>query len=370
VSAATTRFECPQGRFQLKRYPHRTRETLQAWCAADSLLLEEAVQHADSGAGTLVVNDEQGALCTALQPRTLWTDSWLAADAANRNLRDNRREPVQVLWSTQSPPFADLVLMRIPKSLPYFEYQLASLALVLPEGTLLLAAGMDKHLSPHTAATLERLFGPCHRYPGRHKARLFAATRQAGSAQVLPPPVEYRIPTLPLPLMAHSNVFSHDRLDHGTRLLLSVLGEQSPASRAVDLACGNGVVGLHLLHWAMAESVLFCDESAMAVDSVKMNLPEQWRAQAEVHHGDGLQGSSSSADLVVLNPPFHLGHVVDEYAGRRLIQQAHDTLVPGGRLILVFNNHLKYRSLLHRKFDQTVELARDNKFSVVLATRA
>lgn len=370
MSAAATRFDCPQGRFQLRRYPHRTRETLQAWCAADSLLLDEAVQHAHSGASTLVVNDEHGALCTALQPRTLWTDSWLAADAARHNLRDNRREPVQVLWSTQPPPDADLVLMRIPKSLPYFEYQLASLAAELPEGALLLAAGMDKHLSPHTAATLERLFGPCQRFPGRHKARLFAATRRGGPSQPLPPPAEYRTPTLPLPLMAHCNVFSHDRLDNGTRLLLSVLGQQAPARRAVDLACGNGVVGLHLLHWGIAETVLFCDESAMAIDSVTLNLPEQWRAQAEMHHGDGLQGNSTSADLVVLNPPFHLGHVVDEYAGRRLISQAHDTLLPGGRLILVFNNHLKYRSLLRRQFDETAELARDNKFSVVLAKRA
>ena len=370
MSAATTRLECPQGRFQLKRYPHRTQETLQAWSAADRLLLEQAAQPGLAGAAILVVNDEHGALCTALQPRALWTDSWLAAEAAKRNLRDNGRDPVQVLWSTQMPPAADVVLMRIPKSRPYFEYQLASLAAVLPEGAPLLAAGMDKHLSPHTVATLERLYGPCQRYPGRQKARLFAATRRTGSAPQVRPFFEYRIPSLPVPLKAHSNVFSHDRLDSGTRLLLSVLKQQSRASRAVDLACGNGIVGLHLLHWDMAESVLFCDESAMAIDSVRTNLPAQWHSKADLHHGDGLQGRGTCADLVVLNPPFHAGHVVDEYSGRRLIRQAHDALLPQGRLMLVFNSHLKYRTLLRRQFDQTVELARDDKFSVVCATRA
>ena len=370
MPAAAHQFDCPQGHFQLKRYPRRTREVLQAWCSADRLLLEEMARRGLDGSSALVVNDEHGALCTALQPRALWTDSWLAAEAARLNLVGNDREPVQVVWSVDTPPPAAFVLLRIPKSLPYFEYQLASLAAVLPEGTVLLAAGMDKHLSPHTASTLEQLFGPCQRFPGRHKARLFAATRRAGPGPEIPAPVDYRVDSLPMPLKAHSNVFSRDRLDAGTRLLLSVLEQQPQAHSAVDLACGNGVVGLHLLHWGTAESILFVDESAMAVDSVRTNLPLQWQADAAVHHGDGLRGQEVYADLVVLNPPFHLGHVVDEYPGRRLIRQAHDALLPGGRLILVFNKHLKYPALLRRQFADLKELAGDNKFSVVLATRA
>ncbi len=370
MSAAPVLFDCPQGRFQLKRYPRRPREPLQAWSSADRLLLEEASTRGVASHATLVVNDEQGALCAALSPLALWTDSWLAAEAVRRNQSDNGLGFVPVHWSVDSPPAADTVVLRLPRRLQYLEYQLAALAITLAEGAPVLAAGMDKHLSPHTAATLERMIGPTERFPGRHKARLFVATRRAGPTVTPSEAAAYSVPSLPFPLSAHSNVFSPDRPDPGTLLLLSVLKDQAPASLAVDLACGNGIVGLHLLHWNLANSVLFCDESAMAIASARENLPSGWQPRADFRHGDGLQGVEAGADLVVLNPPFHLGHVVDEYAGRRLIRQAHDALSPGGRLILVFNNHLKYRTLLRRLFHTTKELARDRKFSVVMATRA
>ncbi len=370
MPTAPVQFDCPLGRFQLERYPQRSRETLQAWTSADRLLLEASSELDLAQGNTLVVNDDHGALCAGLQPLALWTDSWLAAESMRRNLASNGLPPVPVWWSVDDPPESACTVLRIPKSLPYFEYQLARLAASRPEGSLLLAAGMDKHLSPHTASIMERRFGPTQRQPGRHKARVFVAERRAGPAPEPPAIAEYRLPTLPFPVRAQSNVFSADRPDHGTGLLLSVLERQPPVSQAVDLACGNGIVGLHLLQWQRAASVLFADESAMAIASSRSNLPPEWQAKARFHHGDGLQGSDVRAELVVLNPPFHLGHVVDEYAGRRLIRQAHDALLPGGRLLVVFNSHLKYRNLLRKLFAQTRELARDRKFSVVLAERA
>ncbi len=370
MPTASVQFDCPQGRFQIERYPQRKLESLQAWTSADRLLLEAASKLGLSAGDTLVVNDDHGALCAGLQPLVLWTDSWLSAESTRRNLAANGLPPVPVRWSTDDPPASACTVLRIPKSLPFFEYQLARLAATRPEGSLLLAAGMDKHLSPNTASIIERWFGPTQRQPGRHKARVFVAERSAEPAPQPPALAEYGVPTLPFPLHAQSNVFSADRVDHGTRLLLSVLEREPPVSQAVDLACGNGIVGLHLLQWQLAASVLFADESAMAIASARSNLPPEWQAKAWFHHGDGLQDSDVRAELVLLNPPFHLGHVVDEYAGRRLIRQAHDVLLPGGRLLLVFNSHLKYRTLLRKLFVRTRELARDRKFSVVLAERA
>ena len=71
----------------------------------------------------------------------------------------NRRMQTRIVWSTEVPPAApELVVLRIPKQRPLFEYQLSRLARLLPEQTTVLAAGMDKHLSPHTAAILEQLY--------------------------------------------------------------------------------------------------------------------------------------------------------------------------------------------------------------------
>ena len=79
MAAADTHYGTPYGSFELQRYPARRAEPLQAWCNADSLLLDEIHSRSIPGDSILVVNDEQGALCVALQPLALWTDSALSA---------------------------------------------------------------------------------------------------------------------------------------------------------------------------------------------------------------------------------------------------------------------------------------------------
>ena len=62
---------------------------------------------------------------------------------------------------------------------------------------------------------------------------------------------------------------------------------------------------------------------------------------SEVNLTDGLLGYEGNPfDLLLCNPPFHLGHSVDDYAGRRLLQGAAEHLVSGGRLVAVANRHL------------------------------
>ena len=170
AAAAPVHLDTSQGHFQLRRYPARPSEPLQAWCGADLLLLEAWNRRGIDPAATLVVNDEHGALSTIIEPAALWTDSALSAKAASENLRRNQRAQVPVVWSTRSPPPGmQLVLLRIPKQLAYFEHQLAVLQGVLPQGAELLCAGMDKHLSPQTAKMLERYFGPVARHRGARR---------------------------------------------------------------------------------------------------------------------------------------------------------------------------------------------------------
>ncbi len=115
--AADTLCHTPFGDFRLRRYPARRDEPLLAWCAADLLLLEEIHRRGATGGDILVVNDEHGALCVALQARALWTDSALAALALQRNLLQNGRPEVTVLWSTTAPPAGQkLVALRIPET--------------------------------------------------------------------------------------------------------------------------------------------------------------------------------------------------------------------------------------------------------------
>ena len=363
MAAAPTRLTCPLGEFELKRYPARKHEQLQAWCSADLLLLEAI----ETTAETLVVNDEHGVLATALAPCTSWTDSAMAVLAAKHNCQRNQVPAPNIVWSTASPANSfRQVLIRIPKHLPYFEYQLAALANTLPAGATLMCAGMDKHLSPQTATLIERYFDEVHRHRGQRKARLFTG-KAKGRANWNPDEWQrgYYCEQLGGELRAGPNVFSGDKLDIGSRFLLEQLAGIATAGSTVDLACGNGVLGIAALQQGLATDVLFVDESAMAIAAAQENCRSLAPAAgARFHHGDGLEDIDDNFELILCNPPFHLGHTVDDYAGRRLIQQAAQHLLPGGRLVLVANRHLEYAPLLNRAFKQVKRLAQNNKFIV------
>ena len=360
---------CPQGDFELKRYPGRKQEPLQAWNGADLLLLEAA---GVSDEPCLVANDDHGALANALSPAAVWTDSALSARATRLNCQQNGVPQPLIIWSTElpQPPFGR-VFMRVPKSLPYFEYQLAVLATTMSARQTLFCAGMDKHLSPQTAATIERYFGKVQRHPGKRKARLFSAVATGKSLAEPPADRAYHCKFAGGELRAGPNVFSGDQLDIGSRFLLEHLQQLSPVERAADLACGNGVLGISVLQQGFSTEMLFADESAMAIDAARNNcrrlIPG---ATVDFHHGDGLLAREAEFELVLCNPPFHLGHTVDEYAGRRLLRQAAASLVPGGSLLLVANRHLRYATGLRRQFKQVDKLAQNSKFALWQALRS
>ncbi len=362
-------------KLNLRQYPPVNRG--QAFNSADSLLIEAAGARPTPVDATLVVNDEFGAVCCALQAATLWTDSYLASLSVQNNLRRNKLTSVKVLWSTDTLSEnltrnqCELVVMRVPKQLSYFEYQLSQLSSVLTAGTTVLVAGMDKHLSPATASLIENYIGPTERHRGKHKARLFSACRDERSPELFSGSGEYHSDTLNQPLMSLANVFAREKMDIGSLFLLESLNTLAPTERVIDLACGNGIIGLTAASLGLCKNLLMCDESAMAIASARANT-ERSATQCNVsyHHGDGLlEYAGEPANLILCNPPFHLNHRVDEGVGRRLLAQCAAHLVKGGSLCLVANRHLNYLPVLKREFSMVEKIAQNNKFVVWQARR-
>lgn len=371
VAPASTLYHSPTGPLELLRYPRRKQELLQAWCSADTLLVEAALGHSPDLKPALVVNDEHGALTTALDPAALWTDSALAAKATADNLERNGHQPVPVQWSTEPPGTAPrLVVMRIPKLLAYFGYQLAVLSRAMPDGSTLLCGGMDKHLSPRTADVLEQYFNPVTRHRGKGKARIFSACKKTGAVIQPAPQQRYYCDALQASLATGANVFSSESLDIGSRFLIEQLPKIQPGEAMADLACGNGVLGFCALRAGTAKQLTFCDESAMAIAAARENAADLGYLEAcQFHHGDGFNGLEQAFDLILCNPPFHLGHTVDDFAGRRLLAQCASRLQPGGRLYVVANRHLDYGAALKHQFQSVEKAAQDKKFIVWAASQ-
>lgn len=374
MSSTPKRFDSPFGALYLSRYPSRSDEVLLAWCSADLLLLAEVKRRGVHGDRLVVVNDAHGALSVALHPQAMWTDSALAVLALRRNERANGSRPTPVVWSTELPACApELVVMRIPKQLALFEYQLSQLASWLQPGATVLAAGMDKHLSAHTAAILERFIGATQRSPGQRKARLFCAVKDDRPGGDREHNTAYYCAPLEAHLQGLPNVFSREKLDSGTGFLIEHLHLSQPVDTALDLACGNGVLGLAAMHRGLARKLVFCDESAMAIASARLNARQLFPQAASnifFHHGDGLENyTGEAAQLILCNPPFHQEHTVNEFAGLHLLAHCGQHLRAGGCLLLVANRHLNYLDFLRKRFSTVEKCAANTRFNIIKACK-
>ncbi len=107
----------------------------------------------------------------------------------------------------------------------------------------------------------------------------------------------------------HSNagVFSKDKLDTGTRILLeTVLQLEAPSSSVLDLGCGIGVVGV-VMGDAWKCPVTCIDVNERAVALTKQNT-QKYNVDATVLCQDGIRDGVFST--ILLNPPIRAGKKV------------------------------------------------------------
>ncbi len=376
------RMTTPWGEPVLSRFPEDPRDRLRAWDASDEYLLRHlAEQQPPLSGAVVVVGDRWGALVTALAAHrpTQITDSWLGQEATRANLARNGVEPgtVRLLTTRDAPPErADVVLVRVPKSLALLEDQLLRLAPSVHADTVVVGTGMVKEIHTSTLKLFERILGPTRTSLAEKKARLIFCTPDP--SLVRPPnpwPYRYTLPGDVGPVSGrtvvnHAGVFCADRLDIGTRFFLRHL-PAGGGGRVVDLGCGNGVVGTAMALADPKAEVLFVDESFQAVASAQ----DTYRANdvsghAEFRVGDGLAGvPSGSVDLVLNNPPFHSHQATTDATAWRMFTGARRTLRPGGELWVVGNRHLGHHVKLRRLFGNSEVVASDPKFVVLRAVR-
>lgn len=136
---------------------------------------------------------------------------------------------------------------------------------------------------------------------------------------------------LSLTLRTDAGVFSRQRLDRGTELLLEAL-EVGPCERILDLGCGTGAIGIVAAKLSEGGHVILTDVNERAVALSKANLRANGVGNAEVRRGD-LYGpvAGLAFDHIVSNPPLRAGRAVVD----RIVSEAPAHLLDGGSLWLV-----------------------------------
>jgi 16S rRNA (guanine1207-N2)-methyltransferase len=156
-----------------------------------------------------------------------------------------------------------------------------------------------------------------------------------------------------LGLWTQPGVFSWDRIDPGTALLLSRLPAQ--AGVGADLGCGLGLLAHGVLASPAVTGLTLVDIDRRAVECARRNVNEP---RAEVVWADVRLGAAGlkELDFVVMNPPFHDGGAEDRALGAAFIAAAAQALRSGGKLLMVANRHLPYEAALRDSFGTKVKL--------------
>lgn len=154
--------------------------------------------------------------------------------------------------------------------------------------------------------------------------------------------VELVLPDVRVRLVADRHVFSGQRVDAGTKLLLLEAPAPPPSGDVVDLGCGYGPIAVTLGLRAPGATVWAIDVNRRALALTAENAAAAGAANVRVATPDDVP-----ADLVVAalysNPPIRIGKA----ALHALLEAWLDRLAPGAQAHLVVQRHLGADSL-HR----------------------
>jgi len=370
-----TELNVQQGSFHLQRLPQRKNETLRAWDAADEYLLDYVSEHIPlekDATKILIINDSFGALTVALAQfkTTAISDSFISQQATRFNLENNDISLASdclkntLDWSVDP---VDLVLIKVPKTMAFFEDQLIRLQALLTENTIVIAAGMVKSMPKTVWKLMEQYLGPTTPSLAKKKARLiFTDLNKTDENKESPYPIYYQLENTKYQICNHANVFSRDSLDIGTRFLLQHLPQNANAQNIVDLGCGNGIVGLMLAETHPQAVLHFVDESYMAVASAQENFQHAFtEREANFCVTDGLtEFKDETMDLIVCNPPFHQQSTVGNQVALSLFKDSKRVLKKGGEFWVIGNRHLGYHINLKSTFGNCQEVASNKKFVI------
>lgn len=347
--------------YTFERHPQQENRTLRAWSAVDEHFLRHQETEKKSWETPLVLYNDRFGFLTALQlPQPTHTVVTWHSQLVALEFHLHENQVPREHWSQCTPlePLPQPVQeawIKLPKSLDLLQLFLQQLsAQLLPEAEVLVGF-MTKHFSPQLLAVAGLYFEDIQQSKAWKKSRLL----------ILKKPKPYVARTLQhhlswenLIFRQYYGVFSAKHIDYASQFLLEQLPALAPSSKVLDLACGNGVLGIAACEQVAGVELHLLDDFNLALASAQLNVREQ---VVQLHWKYNLEALPTAYfDYILCNPPFHTEHEVTTSIAKQLFKGAKKCLHPQGEFWIVANRHLNYKNFLNTLFDQ-VHITHQNK---------
>ena len=142
-------------------------------------------------------------------------------------------------------------------------------------------------------------------------------------------------------IYSDNGVFSKDRFDYGTRVLLNSVDIDKLSGNVLDLGCGLGVVGIILGTFNKGINIDMVDINERAIDLAKNNLVLN-NVKANVFVSDIYSNIDNKYDFIITNPPIRAGKNVI----RGFLLGSYDYLKDDGILYFVMRKDHGVKSMI------------------------
>ena len=308
----------------------------------------------------------------------------LSVEAARRTLDANGVTNAEVLLAhgvhaARPTLVADVVAVRIPHEKVAQLQLLWDAFRMLRVGGRCYLAGATNEGGKTAARTLEALFGNVGVLAHDSGHRLVVAVKRSETpgdgdelrSPFLAPDVFHEFDATvrgeALRLSSRPGVFSWDHLDEATALLADEM-RVAPGASVLDLGCGVGALGIVAARMG-AGRVTMLDADVEATRAAARSAAAAG-VTADVRTSDVASAVLGERfDVVVTNPPFHVGKATDLQVPQQFIADAWEVLAPGGQLYLVANRTLPYERAIQQRFGAVRTVHDGARFKVLVGQR-
>jgi 16S rRNA (guanine1207-N2)-methyltransferase len=271
----------------------------------------------------------------------------------------------------QSDICHDLVIIAFPKSKTELNFTLAMIAHCINDTTKILLVGEKKGGIQSVPKLTKEVFAHCQKIDAARHCLLFAGLVNAEKLslpfklhdwfkkyQITVEDIELTIASLP-------GVFSQNKLDVGTALLLSNLPNKM-AGNILDFGCGAGIISCFIGKKFNDVNLSLLDVSALALTSAQESLTLNGLS-GRVFPSNSLSEVSEQYNHVVSNPPFHQGVKTHYQASEDFLAGVNKQLLKRADVTIVANSFLRYQPIMQEYIGNTRVITKNQGFTIYQA---